>query len=450
MPNVEIEMTNHQRAELRFRTVANILSAGGRGSGKSRNLVHALLAHCADFGEQARPVVFREERNALLQLMSVIYEMSAKVFGAVSRNLNDGTITLPNGAVILLSNIADDATYARLQGMGFSGIFGDEVGNYHPNAFVFMQRVRSNLRVPPGRRPEIHLTANPHGRSHGILFKNYISKAPPWHPFPDEHGDTWVWTHSTCDSNHFIDRDAYKLQLAASTGSDSALANAWIQGTWGSLGGGMFEIFDPKVHVLSRVPHCGFTYRLGGDWGTSAPAVCLLLGEVPPATHGYAPGSVIVLDEVDTVADPRDLSLGNGAPPDAFAEQVVEMCNRHGVKHKSGAMDDARGLAADTVIGYMGKHYIYMHKPHTKERVGGWVRIRQMLANAKSGDGPGLYISNRCPHLIETIAEAPRGQLRPEEIDHRWAKDHWLDALRYGLTEFSHGKVGFGRAVGLT
>jgi len=40
---------------------------------------------------------------------------------ACARNKAEGTVSLPNGAVITFTNIGDDASYAKLQGRTFTG-----------------------------------------------------------------------------------------------------------------------------------------------------------------------------------------------------------------------------------------------------------------------------------------------------------------------------------------
>jgi hypothetical protein len=437
-----------QVAEHRFRGhVDHIISTGGRGGGKTTSMQYGCFAHCEELGGEASPVVTREGWGDLVELMNRFYEDAHRVFGGAERNKNDGTIALPSGAVINFTNIGDEVAYARLQGRNFTSLFADEVGNYSPSAYAFLARVRTNIRVPLGRRAVEWWTCNPHGRSHAPIFKSYISRAPAFHPFQDDAGRWCVWTHSTHRDNEHIDREQYRRQLVAGC-PDAALAQAWIDGTWGPLGGQMFQ-FDPSVHLVAHTPTCDYMFRLGGDWGAAAPAACLLLGVVPPDVHGYAPGSVIVLDETDTAADPNDLGIGSGAVPQQFAEMILEMSARHGWRHPHGAMDDARGLQSETVIGIMRENGVNFHKPFKKDRVGQWNLVNQMLANAKSGDGPGLYISNRCAHLIETLAEAPRGALRPEDLDPKWPRDHWCDALGYGLRDVVLNRVTSGRTVGM-
>lgn len=167
----------------------------------------------------------------------------------------------------------------------------------------------------------------------------------------------------------------------------------------------MFDAFDPAVHIIEPPHYAEYQFRLGGDWGTAAPSTAILLGRLKADLGPYRYGSIIALDEIDT-ADPRDLSVGNGAPPQQLAEMIKEMAARHGWRRPHIVMDDARGLASDTVIELFRENGIGAHKPIKKDRVGQWALIRQLLTNAKTGDGPGLCFTNRCPHLLETLAWA--------------------------------------------
>ncbi len=195
-----------------------------------------------------------------------------------------------------------------------------------------------------------------------------------------------------------------------------------------------------------RVPtYARYRFVVGGDWGSAAPATGILLGQLKADVGPMKYGSIIALDETDT-ADPSDLSLGNGAPPQMFAEMVKEMAARNGCRAPQVVMDDARGLQSETVIQLFRQTGLPAHKPYKKDRIGQWNLIRQLLANAVTGDGPGLYFTERCRHLIETLPEAPRGTLRAEDIDPKWNRDHWIDALAYGVRELHGNRITNGRA----
>ncbi len=411
-------------------------------------MVLDLIDHCREFRDEARPLVTRESWGGLQQLSDNILDLARAAFGSAQRNKGDGTIALPNGAIITLSQMADEASYSKHQGKSFTGLFADEAGNYPPAAWAFLRRVRSNLRVAPGRRVHIHLTCNPHGRAHTVIYKEFITRAPPWHPFQDDQGDWWVWTTSTLDDNPHIDRESYRRQLLASTGTDRALADAWLDGRWDVLGGVMFDVFDPAVHIVRPPPYARFSLLIGADWGTAAPSTAILLGRLKEPVGPYRPGDIIALDETDT-ADPADLSLGMGTSVHSWAEQMREMMARNGRKSVVVVTDDARGLNGDTVVRELINCQISAHRPHKKDRVGTWTLIRSMLqAASDASDRPALWITDRCPHLIETLPEAPRGTLRPEDIDPRWPRDHWLDGLGYGVRELHQHRSSGRRLIG--
>lgn len=430
-----------------FCFVGLLVLAGGRASGKTVVLMYAIIKHILDFGADARPIVLREGHAGLLEIQAELYELCVAVWPVgVTRNKQDMTIGLPNGALIQFSNIGDEVAYAKNQGRNYTGLFADEVGNYPAQAFAFMVRLRSNLRVPAGKKPQIVWTCNPHGRSHSYLFKQYISRAPASTLFFDEHGTETMWLTSTFRDNPAINHEDYERQLRASCGNDERLANAWLDGNWSVLAGNMFDNFDPNIHIIdhNRIPSgIDWRYRWGGDFGTASPSTAILLGLHPN-------GDVVALDECDTCFDPSNLSVGDGTPPDGLAQLIKDMLKRStGRDTIDGVMDDARGLQSETVIQLLRGAGLNVSKPYKKDRIGGWTLIRQLLEGARTREGPGLYFSTKCPHLIETLPEAPRGVLRPEDVCPRWNFDHHLDGLSYGLKEiFPINGPGCGRTSG--
>lgn len=455
----DIHATDFQKAVLAFRGECCIANLGGRGSGKSVSLLFDVVSHCADFQNEARPLVMRESHAGLLELQTELYELCIAVFGQAQRNKADMTITLPNGAIIQFTNIGDETSYAKLQGRTFTALYADEAGNYSPMAWAFMMRTRSNLRVPPGRRVHIHITGNPGGKSHAKIVKEFVAKAQPWTPFKDDQRMQWVWCTSNFRQNPHLNQSAYKAQLQASTGGDKALAEAWLDGSWAVLGGGMFaDVWDPAIHILDEAPvyaAARFKYRIGCDWGTAAPCVGVLLGETRnpvqyPSGLILPAGTIIAIDETDTVADRDNLAVGTGASPSSWAEQLKYMAK---VENELKAVppvvhDDARGLASETVIQLLREAGIPAYKPYRKDRPGTWALLRQLLNNSKTGDGPGIYFTPRCQYLIETIPEAPRSTLNPNDIDAKYDCDHGLDALGYGIRDLRTSKAKTGRIRG--
>ncbi|MBL8548733.1 MAG: phage terminase large subunit [Hyphomonadaceae bacterium] len=443
--------TPMQAKTLAFRQHCNILNAGGRGSGKSFGFLLDIVDHCRDFGADARPLVVRESWAGLQEIGEKLLAICIIAFGPrCSRNKADGTIALPNGAIITLSNIADEESFGKVVGRSFSALFADEAGNYPPQTFRFMQRIRSNLRVAPGRRAHIHMTCNPHGRSHTVIFKNYVSKAPAFTPFQDDQGVFWIIAHSTYRDNPHIDRVAYEKQLRASCGGDEALLRAWLDGDWNVLGGQMFDCFDTKTHLREAPRAAEYQFLVGADYGSASPSAAILLGRLKSDYGSYRTGDIFAIKETDT-ALPNDLSSGDGSSIASWASQISEMLRKTGVRRAQVVTDDARGLSGDTVVKEMQACGLPARKPYAKNRVAGWILLRSLLSSASVFDGrPALWISPReCPHLVETLCEAPRGTLRAEDLDPKWDRDHWLDALVYGVTALHKERGGSGTHTGM-
>lgn len=127
--------TRFQQAVLRFRSHCNIVNAGGRGSGKSFSMMLDIIDHCRDFGPDARPLVTRESWSGLQQLSDDILDLARAAFGSAQRNKGEGTIALPTGGIITLSQMADENSYSKHQGKSFSALYADEAGNYPPAAW---------------------------------------------------------------------------------------------------------------------------------------------------------------------------------------------------------------------------------------------------------------------------------------------------------------------------
>lgn len=436
----DLTPTSFQTRVLSFAAHVNLLLAGGRGGGKSHAAILAIIQHVLDFGPLARPLVVRESWASLIEMQDKVFALCLIAFGPkTSRNKSAGTLHLPNGAVIRFTNLSDEESVRTAQGATYTALIGDEVGTLPPQCWVWLNRLRSNLRVPPGRRALVILTANPHGKSHHTLYKRYISKAPPWTVYRDEAGDLWMNCPSTLEDNPHIDQKAYVRQLKAATHGDTALAHAWIAGTWGALGGNLFGNFDAEKHIISPPPRYlldGSKFVVGSDWGTASPATAILMAELRRGFHHegrrYLHGDLIALDEIDTCPDPSDLSKGDGRAPATFAEDIVRLLGEWDAKRAEVFVDSARGLEGDTVLSIYADAGLNASLPDKRSRVARWDFIRQRLANVIDGQRQGLYFSSRCRGLIETLPEAPRSPLRAEELDPAYASDHHIDGFSYG------------------
>jgi len=437
-----------------------IVLAGGRGGGKTHCAILALLAHCVALGPHAAPLVVREAWAPLGEFLTKIEGIAAIAFGTrgLSYNRAEGVIRLPTGGNIFGASMHEgESSYVRWQGRNLTGIWGEEIGNLSAQHFAFLRRLESNLRPPLGFPVERWWTANPGGKASPLIYRNWISKTPPWRAARDHSGLSYVWIPSVYTDKLHIDGGMYRRNLLASVGSDEALAKAWLDGRWDSLGGLMFPV-NPAAHIIRPLPDWMVRrmgkITVGSDWGNGAPATALVAMQCREPINWDGRripyGSVIVLEETDTAIDEADLSVGSGLDARSFAEQVRDVAARHGNPRPRVVVDDAKGLQGDSVVSYYRSVGLNASIPNKRSRTEGWDIIRQHLQEAEKEQGrPGLYFTTRCPHTIQTLSEAPRGTLNPRDLDPKWNADHWADALSYLMKEIAGGpRSGQGTVVG--
>jgi hypothetical protein len=393
------------------------------------------LRHVEKYGERARPLVIRETYKAASEFFDNLDSLFARAYPkGVKSNRTDMTFRLPNGAIVELGAVADANSYKRYMGRSFSALFLEEYGLIVNRKYV--ELLKSNLRAQDGIPLRTIATANPGGHQHLYLYKNFIAAQVPWLPFEVE-GETWVTCPGTFKDNPHIDGVDYERRLRQATAHDSALRDAWIHGLWSAPKGAMFgEVFDEKVHVLPTQwpfpvtkawrPFCAL------DWGISSPSVCLLLLKAPGDVGPFVRNSLIVLDEVNS-AHPDDENMGMEWPPSKLCEAVREMCGKWNVPAE-GCGDDARGLQGETLFEVFQEHGCYFHKA-IRHRQQGWAAILQYLHNAKTGEGPGLYFTQRAAYTLKTLPFLQRDPARPEDIVTVGVPDHGADALRFGILE---------------
>ncbi len=431
----------------------NLLLAGGRGGGKSVAIQLAVVRHCEQYGEKARPLLIRETYIALSELWDALVILLKQVYPrGVRPNLSTRTIRLPNGAVVELGQLERSTDYAKYQGRSFTMLVIDEFGLIKDPKWVAL--LKSNLRATEGIPLQEIRAANPGGIQHAHLHTKFIAASPPAQPFEVE-GETWVWLPSTLKDNPHIDTTDYEKRLRAAAGADEELARAWIEGDWDIARGAMFAgVLDEKIHRLThitpRLPaHLGLSPFIALDWGTARPSVVYLVGRSIDTCAGFPRGSLVLLDEIATCV-PNDLNEGLHWAPGKLAEAMHDMAHLWELKSvPPGIGDDAYGLD-DSLLSVLQQYGIYLMTPNKTRgsRVSGWAKMRELLHNAKERNGkPGMWTTQRCRYFWATLPFLPRDPNRPEDIVSD-GPDHGADAARYAVLHHCHG-ITSGRTVGM-
>jgi hypothetical protein len=363
--------------------------------------------------------------------------------------------TLPSGTFFEINQLENVGDYNKFQGRDFTLLLIDEAGQWpEPQLLDLM---RSNLRGPEGVPVRVVLAGNPGGVGHQWLAQRYVFKASPWTPFLEEKsGRQFVYCPSVFVDNDFIDQDGYRKQIEAATVTDPELGRAWLEGDWtvarGAYFGGVLEesrnCIDPwPVPVDENDPESWWSseepskwrWFLAYDHGSAAPAVCFVVAESPggegPDGRFYPRDSLVLIDEMHT-AEPGSFSKGMQYTIPIVAEQILELCERWGVKPR-GCADDAcfayHGSGTGSIADEFKRCGVYFYPAKKADRITGWERLRRLMADAGQVDVPGLYVSRICEGFWATVPYLARDPRRVEDVDSR-SNDHWADAARYAVT----------------
>lgn len=439
----------------------NLAMLGGRGSGKTTGLALIVLRHCVQYDDKARVLVLRATYKSLANLWDEMETLFAAAFpSGVQSNRADFVIRCPNGAVVTLGNLSSQKDVAKWQGQEANLLAVDEITNFTTLRHINM--LRANLRGPAGVPTRMIILGNPGGPLHATIARMHVNSRLPWKPYTLEDGSEWVYAPSTFVDNPTIEQDRYARSIIASAGGDHALSEAWLNNNWNELAGAFFgDVWGDHLILPAsswRVPQGrlgehGWQSAVALDWGWSAPSVAVLAarpiwpGLSGPGDRVFPKRSWIILDEVHS-ARSDDPWLGKGWPPQMLAEEVLAACTRWGVR-PSGVGDDARGLQNDTLLEQFRNHGLHLQKP-VKDRISGWTRLKSLMSAAKSDDPdmPGIWISERCRLIMETLPLLPRDDVRPEDVDTS-ANDHAADALRYLVNSPAPFSTSGGRVVGI-
>lgn len=445
----KVEPTLYQRRVLSIPENINVLLSGGRGGGKTHALLFLILRHIEKYGADARPLIVRETWKSLEEIMDALCALLTAAYGtkAVQFNRANGIFRLGNGAIVECGQLDGPTAYTKYQGRSFTFVAIDEFGLLGSERWVRL--LVSNLRASEGVPLRVVYSANPGGRLHAHIHSKHVAAASSWEPYELD-GARWINAPSTYVDNPHINQADYLRRLKAAAGNDEELLRAWASGDWNISRGAFFAgDLSESVHLISETwPYDlqGWRSFLSLDWGSAAPAVCFICLKAPegysiPGRGGemFARGSLILLDEI-AAYDPNDLNVGLRWPPAKLAEAIRERTSFWREKNH-GVGDDAIGLD-DTLLAVLRQSRIYLHRPD-KKRIGGWAKLRNLMANAKERNGrPGFYATSRCKYFWKTAPFHPRDENRPEDLDTN-GPDHALDGARYAAMELNRGQTRF-------
>lgn len=284
----------------------------------------------------------------------------------------------------------DEASYSSIQGITLAGVLLDEVA-LMPRSFVEQALARCSVTGS-----KFWFNCNPAGPSHWF-YQEWVQRAEE---------KKVLHLHFTMADNPSLDSAVRERYERLYTGP---FYDRYIRGLWRAAEGVVYDMFDPKRHMLSELPELQGPVYVSVDYGTLNPTVFL-------KWRRSAAGAWVCAEEYYWSGRKERRQKTDGDYAADLAEFLAGEPPRAVIVDPSAASFIAelrrRGFAVQGA----------------DNRVGDGIRaVGELL---KSG---GLYFSDRCRRTAEEFQSylwdqtaAARGEDRPLK-EH----DHCMDAVRY-------------------
>ena len=467
-----------------------VLYDGSRGPGKTdAQLMRFRSLVGLGYGEHLRGVIFDREYKGLDDIIA----KSEKHFYAFNdgaefkRSKADYFWQWPTGERLYFRQIKREADYMKIHGQELPWIGWNELTKY-PNRKIydlakscnrsgFLPEIHTPKKedgtfdTPDGKPlPELPLqifaTTNPWGPGHSWVKAEFVDGVEPgevvkttinvFNPRTKKREDivrTKVRIFGTYKENIYLDA-VYIAALEAET--DPERRKAWLLGDWNIRAGGMFnDIWKETIHVVCdfQIPK-NWRIDRSFDWGSSKP--------FSVGWHAEANGETVTLGD-GTKWTPRRGSIirfaewygTNGAVNEGLRMSAPEIAagimerEMDMLKRKIISKIPEAGPADPSIFAVREKDVACIGDKMEAEgvawlpgdasngaRKNGWQLMRDMLRNAVTGEGAGLFVTRGCKYARKFMPDTPRDEEDPDDVDTE-CEDHLQDEFRYRVLDAS-------------
>jgi len=470
--------------------IFEVLYSGTRGGGKTDALLMSFAQHVGrGHGSAWRGVLFRQTYPQLADVVAKSEKWFRRIFPGARFNRGRMLWEWESGEVLLFRHLARPDDYYAHHGHEYPWIGFEELANWASDECY--RRMFSCCRSStPGVPRMIRSTTNPYGPGMSWIKERFGLAGRWWKTVVldrpvDSRGrpePPRAAIHSHLSENRILlEADPeYPSTIAAAATSD-AMAEAWLDGSWDIVAGGMFDdVWDARRNLVGefdvppdwRVDRCF-------DWGSSAPFAAYWVARSDGSDLRMRDGSVLSTVPGDLFVV-REWYGWTGRPNEGLRMLAVDVARgiverevawgwrtERGSRVRPGPADSSiwtvengQSIAADMdrpvrIDGrvYQGVSWTSADKrPGSRNR--GWEMLRKMIRAARPVDGsptrerPGLFVvGDRCPQLLRTLLVAPRDSKDMDDVPSSY-EDHALDAIRYRVLSVG-GEVRGGSTTGL-
>lgn len=456
-------------------TTYELLYSGERGPGKTDSLLMAFARHVGQgWGRDWRGVIFRRTYPELADIIEKSQRWFPTMFPGAKYNAQKSQWRFATGESLLFRNFQRRADYWSYHGHAYPFIGWEELTNW-PDDTCYTSMFSCSRSTRRGIPIMMRATTNPYGVGHQWVKMRF--RLDGW-PRRDQIATPEI--ADAVDESGFIEPPRrtifgrlkenrillnadpnYPSRIRAAA-SNPAMADAWMNGSWDIIAGGMFEhCWDRNTHIVRPfvVPH---TWRVdrGYDYGSTHPAAVIWFAESDGCDyqdrekkwHSTVRGDLFCY---------REWYLWTGKPnvgkPLTMAQTALGIIEREIAwgwdgRVKPGPADsnifteaDGTSLAASMAKSVRlkdGKQHKGITWTRADKRAGsrvmGWAACVERLEQAKRPkqgvrEKPGLFVvGDYCPQIVRTFPSLPRDEKNMDDADTK-AEDHLPDVIRYRI-----------------
>lgn len=468
--------------------LTEVLHHGTRGPGKTDTLLNTFGMHVgAGFGPDWRGILFRQTYPQLADVVAKAEKWFRRIFPTSKFNRAQMRWDFATGERLYFRHMRTADDYWSYHGHEYPWIGWEELTNWPDDGCY--RRMFACLRSSRAGMPRmVRATTNPYGVGHNWIADRFQLRGQWWKTIvqlnpTDSEGrpePPRAAIHGHIDENTILlAADPNYKQTIAASAQNKAMAEAWLQGSWDFVAGGMFDdVWNPDVNTVARfdVPR---SWRLtrSFDWGSSKP-FSVGWWAVSDGTHYRDAAGRLRPTVRGDLFRISEWYGSTGRPNEGVrmlatdvARGIIERELIYGFRDSSGCRvfpgvadsaifttengnsiaDSMRAAVRVDGMSYPGVVWLPADK-RPGSRKTGWELMRKMIRDAApdaSGarEKPGLFVvGDACPAFLRTVLSLPRDDKDLDDVNTS-AEDHVADETRY-LVRFATAPTGNGKTVG--
>lgn len=437
--------------------VNEILFEGTRGGcGKTDTLLMKFAQYVGQgFGEAWKGVIFRQEYKDLDDLIKKSKKWFRQIFPKAKwlDSVTKIKWIFPDGEELLFRYGKTEEDYAKnWHGSEIPFIAFEELTGWADSIF-YENMFTCNRSSHPDMPRFFVSTTNPYGIGHHWVKQRFVIPAPPCQIIKDDDGNERVRIHGSILENKILLKHdpSYIGKLRSIKNKPKRMA--WLFGSWDIQAGGYFEEYwdeeynmidpfeIPSSWTISRSYDHGHSKPFSVGWWAKSDGSDVKLndGSIMPTIKG---DRFRIYEWYGCKRDNNGIGSNIGLRMNTadIANRIKELEEqRFGSFMISGVADSQIWTKENniSIYDYFKNAEVYFKKsvkgPNSRKT--GWLMMGNMMENAKTRKGPGLFVfKGRCQDFERTVPGLMSDKNDLDDID-TTQEDHVADEVRYEITQ---------------